>query len=201
MKKLFYMILVSFACSYSAEQINIAVMPPQAAFQSKDGLELLAAKMEATLVETNQFHVVERAQMDKILQEQGFQQSGVCDSSSCDVQMGKLLGVDKIIVSNIAGRESDWVIVGKLIDVQTGLIERTITKSSQMPIHRFAVEDGVDFALGMVGIVREKKTSFFQSPLFAAVASSVLIGLGVAVYYSSQTVTKEETRDVNLEIE
>ena len=44
------------------------------------------------LVESNQFQVVERQHMSKILEEQKFQQSGAVDQNSA-IQVGKLLGV------------------------------------------------------------------------------------------------------------
>ncbi|MBI4669788.1 MAG: hypothetical protein HY747_11535 [Elusimicrobia bacterium] len=49
----------------------------------------------SALVNTNAFVVVDRGNMEKILTEQKFQQTG-CTTEECAVQMGKILNVEKI---------------------------------------------------------------------------------------------------------
>ena len=39
--------------------------------------------------------------MDDLLKEQGFQQTGSCDSDACIVQAGRILGVPGIIVGSV----------------------------------------------------------------------------------------------------
>jgi len=52
------------------------------------------------LVRNGTYSVIERKQLDRILQEQNFQQSGRSDPSSA-VRLAKLLGVDAIIIGSI----------------------------------------------------------------------------------------------------
>ena len=58
------------------------------------------------LVRNGTYSVVERSQLDRILGEQNFQQSGRADASTA-AQIGKILGVDAIIIGSITefGRE------------------------------------------------------------------------------------------------
>ena len=56
----------------------------------------LTDRMMSELVNTNAIIMVERNQMDEILNEQGFQQSG-CTSSECAAEVGALLGVQNMV--------------------------------------------------------------------------------------------------------
>jgi curli biogenesis system outer membrane secretion channel CsgG len=60
----------------------------------------IADMLVTNLVRDGHFSVIERKQLDKILQEQNFQQSGRADPSSA-VKLARLLGVDAIIIGSI----------------------------------------------------------------------------------------------------
>ena len=65
------------------------------------------------LVRNGNYSVVERKQLDRVLQEQNFQQSGRADASTA-AQLGRLLGVDAIIIGSITqfGRDDKKVGIG-----------------------------------------------------------------------------------------
>lgn len=65
------------------------------------------------LVRNGTYSVVERKQLDRVLQEQNFQQSGRADASTA-AQLGRLLGVDAIIIGSITqfGRDDKKVGIG-----------------------------------------------------------------------------------------
>ena len=52
----------------------------------------LTDRLQSEMVNTNAIIMVERNQMEEILNEQGFQQSG-CTSAECAAEVGALLGV------------------------------------------------------------------------------------------------------------
>src|SRR3989442_12673751 len=52
------------------------------------------------LVRNGAYSVIERKQLDRILQEQNFQQSGRADPASA-VKLARLLGVDAIVIGSI----------------------------------------------------------------------------------------------------
>jgi len=60
----------------------------------------IADMLVTDLVKNGTYSVIERKQLDKVLQEQNFQQSGRADPSSA-VQLAKILGVDAIIIGSI----------------------------------------------------------------------------------------------------
>jgi hypothetical protein len=48
---------------------------------------------------------MERKQMNEILEEQSFQNSGICDNQSCIVEMGRLLTVKYIVGQRALSRQ------------------------------------------------------------------------------------------------
>jgi len=74
---------------------------------------MISERLRTELIATGAFRVMERSQMDAVLKEQGFQQSGVCDNSECVVEMGQLLGVQQMLVGSVGrvGVTSQIVVV------------------------------------------------------------------------------------------
>ena len=62
--------------------------------------------------------------MEQILVEQGFQQSG-CTTNECMVEVGKLIGVEKIIGGSISQVGNIFSISSRIVNVETGEIENT----------------------------------------------------------------------------
>ena len=60
----------------------------------------IADMLVTDLVRNGTYSVIERRQLDHVLQEQNFQQSGRADPTSA-VQLARLLGVDAIIIGSI----------------------------------------------------------------------------------------------------
>jgi curli biogenesis system outer membrane secretion channel CsgG len=65
------------------------------------------------LVRNGSYSVIERKQLDRVLHEQNFQQSGRADASTA-AQLGRILGVDAIIIGSITqfGRDDKKVGIG-----------------------------------------------------------------------------------------
>jgi len=118
------------ALSVHAEKLtqpNVAVLPfsGDKTF-SADQLDFITAKFSGELVAVGTFKVLDRGKMNFILQEQGFQQSGICTSSQCKVEMGQMLGVDNLIAGKLVRFGSTYALHLEYIDVGTGEIIRTI---------------------------------------------------------------------------
>ncbi len=76
------------------------------------------------IIRSGKFRVVDKQNMDKILSEQAFQQTG-CTSSECAVKLGKLLNTRKMIVGELSMLAGVRYLTASLVDVETGEIERT----------------------------------------------------------------------------
>src|SRR6266540_3436822 len=73
----------------------------------------IADMLVTDLVRNGTYSVIERKQLDRILQEQNFQQSGRADATSA-VQLARILGVDAIIIGSITqfGRDDKKLGIG-----------------------------------------------------------------------------------------
>ena len=113
-----------------ASVVTVAVMPFTAKSSFDSGaLEGLSSAMGTQLMKTGRFRVMERAQMNAILQEQGFQQSGACDGGECAVQVGKLLSVDRLVVGHVAKVGKIYTLSARLVNVESGVTEKSVTRN------------------------------------------------------------------------
>ena len=110
--------------------LSVAVMPftSSSAFDS-GALQGLSSAMGTQLVKTGKFRVLERAQMDAILREQGLQQSGACDGGECAIEVGKLLSVDRLVVGHVAKVGNIFTLSARLVSVESGVTERSVTRN------------------------------------------------------------------------
>lgn len=81
------------------------------------------------LLRLKQFRMMERSQMQSILKEQGFQQSGSCDLSECAVEIGKVLGIDLMIVGTIGKLGGTYTISVRAVDVSTSEVVASSRRS------------------------------------------------------------------------
>ncbi|MBI4668222.1 MAG: hypothetical protein HY747_03400 [Elusimicrobia bacterium] len=113
----------------------------------------------SALVNTNAFVVVERGDMDKIMEEQKFQQTG-CSTDECAVQIGKILNVQKIFVGGVTLLQGVYYLNSKIVDVETSQVQ-TVRQARVGSVHEFqkaaeAMANG--FAGLLVEIEPETKT-------------------------------------------
>ena len=123
----FLLIIFSFFINAQAQKTNIAVLDLNGTGINADDVLFLSNRLRTELFETGKFNVLERDQMNAILNEQGFQQSG-CTSVDCAVEIGQLLNVKQMVGGSIGKIEDIYSITLRLIDVQTGAIVKTATK-------------------------------------------------------------------------
>ena len=81
----------------------------------------LTDRLRTELVNLNVYTVLERGQMNSILDEQGFNISG-CTSSECAVEAGRLLGVQQMIAGDVGKVGKVLTIDIRVFDVETGKI-------------------------------------------------------------------------------
>lgn len=156
-------------------QQNIAVLDlePRGGLTAEEVLSI-SDRLRGELINTGRYTVIERGQMDLILKEQGFQQSGVCSEASCIVEVGQLLAVHKMVGGSIGKVGKAYSINLKIIDVQSGKIERQVAddiKCSKEELVSFHIKN---VARKMAGLIKEKKplTSkwYFWAPVGLVVA-------------------------------
>lgn len=109
----------------------LAVGRLQAIKVDSSEVEVLQESMTSALIGTRRVRVMERAQVDRILSEQGFQESGACDVASCAVKAGQLLGVDRIVVGSVGRVGRTTTLNLRSVDVASGEILGSSTRTVQ----------------------------------------------------------------------
>ncbi|PKN00030.1 MAG: hypothetical protein CVU78_03370 [Elusimicrobia bacterium HGW-Elusimicrobia-2] len=104
-------------------KINIAVsdFAPQPPISSSEA-SFVSEFYRGDLTKYKVFKVLDRSNMDQLLAEQGFQQTG-CTTAECAVQMGKLLNVHKIVTGKVGKLVNRYIITISVIDVESSEIE------------------------------------------------------------------------------
>lgn len=93
----------------------------------------LTQRLSGEMVNTNAFILVDRSQMEEILTEQGFQQSG-CTSAECAVEIGNLLGVQQMVSGSFGKIGETYTIEAKLFAVETGGTVKAVNKTYKGPV-------------------------------------------------------------------
>jgi len=106
----------------SQDKMRLAVLELEPKGVSKIIASSVSDLLRTEMVDTGQFIVVERAQMDSILKEQEIQMTG-CTDSACAVQLGKLLSARKILIGEVNQMGSGVIITARVVDVEMGVAD------------------------------------------------------------------------------
>lgn len=117
------LLLVStgFEPLYAKKKMRVAVLELSPVKVTSDLAVGVTDLVVTELVNCGEFEVLERMQVVKILNEQGFQQTGVTDTTQA-IEAGKLLNTDTVLIGTLQQFNSSLVINVKIVDVNTGKI-------------------------------------------------------------------------------
>ena len=128
---------------------NIAVVNFKGNNISDGEVNALTDRLRVELFKTKYFKVIEREMMEEVLKEQGFQQSG-CTTDECMVQIGRLIGVQKIIGGSISKVGNIYSVSSRIVNVETGEIEKTEVYDHTGNIGQLLTEGMRMIAIGLV---------------------------------------------------
>ncbi len=104
------------------ERMGIAVLPFENKGASKDLGDIILDKMTTVLVNKNRFKVMERAQLNRILEEQKLGMSGILDAATA-AKIGKGIGVDAIVMGSVVLTQNGSVSIdARVIDTESARI-------------------------------------------------------------------------------
>lgn len=112
----------------------------------------LADRFTEKLISTGRFRVMERNEMDLILREQGFQQTGACLDNECLVEIGQLIAVQKIIAATVSKVGGMYSVSVKTLDVATGAIEKNVSEDCDCTIEELMTVTMERLAKKLAGI-------------------------------------------------
>jgi len=90
---------------------------------SQTDASALSDRLNNELYKLGKYRLIERNQVNEILIEQGFLQSG-CVSNECVVEVGKLLGAQKMVAGSISKVGEVYSVSARIIDMQSGEIDK-----------------------------------------------------------------------------
>lgn len=123
---LIFLAIANFALCLQDEPLEtVAVLTFMGNGVSNIEAELLTNRFSTTLAQTKQLQLVERNEMDNILKEQDFQNTG-CTDASCAVEIGKMLNVVYMIGGSIGKLGSTYTIDIKMFSVESGEVAHTV---------------------------------------------------------------------------
>jgi hypothetical protein len=119
--------VVSVSQSNAEESPTIAFLRLE-----RQGVTVLEAAVVTNLIRTSlvnsgTFVILDRENMDKILQEQSIQDWSLLSDSTA-VRMGKILNVEKICVGTLMRFEREYYCELRIIDIETSCIEKSTTQ-------------------------------------------------------------------------
>ena len=104
------------------DRMRLAVLPFETRGIGEDLGEMnLFDKMITAFVDLGRFVVIERSQLERILEEHKLGLSGVIDASTA-VEVGKMAGVDAVVFGSIASDKRTVTIDARLVDTETAEI-------------------------------------------------------------------------------
>lgn len=82
-------------------------------------VDIIKDMISSSLQNTGKYRLIERGQIDQILNEQGLENSGVCDNTECAIELGKILSIDEILIGSVGRLGRSIVISIKIVNIET----------------------------------------------------------------------------------
>lgn len=184
-----------------ADTLHVAVVELQGKNMSQEHASILTDKLQSSLFEYSSWRLMEREQVDRILKEQGFQQTG-CTSKSCAVEMGQLIGVDHLITGSVGKLENVYYISIRLIDVTHGEIEKSVDAEIEGGMSTVLRKTIPDLARQLVSTARPGQTeTTVHSTVDKPVQKDTTEVLDDEAYYglSDSDEDQEDKKDVQVD--
>jgi tetratricopeptide (TPR) repeat protein len=156
--------LMVVVLSVSSAQTAIAVLDFEGNGVSDAEVSALTDRLRNELTATGEYTVVERDQMEEIIGEQGFQQTGLTSDESI-VEVGKLIGVEQMIAGSISKVGDVFSVSARIVNVETGEVLKAVSYDHGGKLSDLLKTGMKDVALELVGQKRVKVPSVAIIPL------------------------------------
>ena len=185
-------------------QEYVAVLEFDGSGMSKIEARNITERFSYELSQTRKFNIIERQQLDLILDEQKTQLSG-CVADECAVEIGELVGAQYVIAGSVTKTFGLYGIAVRLIDVESGEIITHILESDESDVQKFVSQRVRNAALRMAA---EGGSTNGQSSGSAVTVSSgekgsvvfTLNKTGAAVFVDGAYTTQASSQTVSLNL-
>lgn len=145
-----------YAFDFQGTEPAIAVLELIANGVDKNVVAGLSDRLRIELFNSGKFRVMEREQMQTILHEQAFQQSG-CLDQQCAVEVGRLINVSYMVGGSITRINNTFSLSTRIIDVETGKIVRTASQDISGDIQHLLHRSLPELARGLAGLAPRRR--------------------------------------------
>lgn len=125
----FAIFIVTLSTISFSQSEKVAVLPFNIEGIEGNYKNTITEFVQSAFLKHSTYTVVERNQIQKILNEQKFQETGLTENA---VTIGKLLSVNFVVVGNLSKIKDKFTFIVKLIDVTTGNIVKSEKKSAEV---------------------------------------------------------------------
>jgi len=102
--------------------------------------QVISDRIRVEMGRFDTYSIIERGLMEQILKEQALQLSGLCEESSCLVEVGRILAVHYMVGGTISKIGNLYSIEARIIDVESGEITKSIVEDYNGPIENLLVQ-------------------------------------------------------------
>ena len=129
-QRLFVFILLATILCAAEKKPRVAVLAFTAKGVSQMESEAVTELFSSALVSSRAFDVLDRANMENILREQQFQQTG-CTEAACAVKIGKVLNVEYMIYGVVMVIGGKYFVSANMVNIETSKIEKSGQESAE----------------------------------------------------------------------
>lgn len=154
-KAVLFSVLLVLSIFASNGKTTVAVLDIEGPDLKQSEIVALTDRLVVELMKVDEFLVLERNAMGAILQEQGLQQTG-CTLGECAVEIGQLLGVQKMISCKIGSVGRYHSISLRVVSVESGAVEQSVVLDIKGTIETVLLT-GIEKAVQKLGYSDNKK--------------------------------------------
>ena len=127
--KHFIIAIFFISCFFAQEEkLQISILDIDGQDIKKTSINASYQTLETSLIESNQFMVIEKGKRDEILKEQKEQTTSGCFSDACAVEVGQLIGADYLVSTTIINLDNEiYQINVKIFDIFKGVVAEKVT--------------------------------------------------------------------------
>jgi hypothetical protein len=118
------------------------------------------------------YEMVERTQMDKIFDQFNIQNTG-CVSDSCAVELGKMLGTDRIIIGQVGLVGKTYSVSARIVDVESSKTLRTADRQ-----YRGSIDDLMNTVIVQIGDELLMGKAKKSNKKLYIIAGALIVGAG-----------------------
>lgn len=148
-------------------------------------VSILTDRLDSEIQRSGKYKLVNRREIQEILKEQGFQQSGACSDEACAVELGQLLAVRKLFAGSVGKIGRMYSVTIKAYDVQTGValkqVSRDLVTSKEKLVSRHLSEIVEDLVSDKSAQKEKTGSPKLKKAFMWGVPAALVAGGGVAL--------------------